>query len=65
LNNPLFIAEIKAAPRAMDSLEFKVLEGSIPKTEDTVLMKLGIREPPPNSSMLEILTFIKESLALI
>jgi hypothetical protein len=48
----LVIAECRAAPLAMHSLELRVLEGYIPKTEETVLIKQGILEPPPTSSML-------------
>jgi hypothetical protein len=38
----------------MDSLEFRVLDDSIPNTAVTVLIKAGILEPPPSSSILEI-----------
>lgn len=50
---PLFIAEKSPAPRAMHSFEFKVLEGSIWNDSLTHLMKAGILEPPPISSIVE------------
>ena len=50
------MAEHKAAPLAMHSFEFKVLEGSISKVEETCLMKQGILDPPPTSSICEMVT---------
>lgn len=52
----LCMAEPKAAPLAIHSLEFKVLEGSISNESETSLMMQGILEPPPMSSMCEIST---------
>jgi hypothetical protein len=43
------MADDKLAPRAMHSLEFRVLCGSISKAYETVLMKIGILDPPPIS----------------
>jgi hypothetical protein len=47
----LFIAEIKAAPLAMHSLEFSVLDGSTPNISRIDFMITGILEPPPTSSI--------------
>jgi hypothetical protein len=47
----LFIAEISAAPRAMHSLELRVLEGSTPYTYSISFIITGILVPPPISSM--------------
>ena len=54
----LFIAEISAAPRAMHSLELRVLEGSTPYTYSISFIITGILVPPPISSMWLILMFI-------
>lgn len=45
------MAEDRLAPRAMHSLELRVLCGSIWKTYETVLMKIGILDPPPISQI--------------
>jgi hypothetical protein len=52
LNNGLLMADIKAHPLATDSLEFKVLDGSMLNTSLTKFKKAGILVPPPISSML-------------
>ncbi len=46
------MADIKAHPLATDSLEFKVLDGSMLNTSLTKFKKAGILVPPPISSML-------------
>lgn len=44
------MADSKAAPFAIHSLEFNVREGSSPKIFDTAFKMAGIRVPPPISS---------------
>jgi hypothetical protein len=51
LNIELFIAEIKAAPLAIHSLEFSVLDGSTPNISKMDFMIIGILDPPPISSI--------------
>jgi hypothetical protein len=51
LNIELFMAEIKAAPLAIHSLEFSVLDGSTPNTSKIDFMITGILDPPPMSSI--------------
>lgn len=46
------MAAIKAHPRAIDSLELRVLDGSTPSTALIKLTTAGILDPPPINSML-------------
>ena len=49
------MADSKAAPFAMHSLEFNVRDGYSPKIFDTAFKIAGIRVPPPISSTESIL----------
>ena len=45
------MAEIKAAPLAIHSLEFRVLDGSTPNISKMDFIIIGILDPPPISSI--------------
>ena len=47
LNKGLLIAAYNAQPLATDSLELRVLDGSILNTSLTAVIKKGILDPPP------------------